>query len=230
MKLSLYKRVGWLCLLCLLGGTPAITGASEVGRGAMGKAGTMPKQCRPGKTSAEALGWRWRAGTAVRIQYLADNFEAAELTALSRAVDNWNTALAETSSGVVFLVDEEDALARRTGGFILVRRGVPRGKERVGELTFHSLFNGGVRLAITISPVVTDLEALTSLMTHELGHSLGLADCYECRRGTTAMAAFKSTNKGNDVFEPSECDRYVVAAGYLRPRDATDNLSQNRLQ
>jgi hypothetical protein len=196
----------------------------------MGKAGTIPKQCRPGKTSAEALGWRWRAGTAVRIQYLADNFDATELTALSRAVANWNAALAETSSGVVFLRDEENALASRTGGFIVVQRGIPRGKERVGELTFHSLFNGRVKLAITINPVVTDLEALTSLMTHELGHSLGLADCYECRRGTTAMAAFKSTNKGNDVFEPSECDRYVVAAGYSRGTEAASNASQNHLR
>jgi predicted Zn-dependent protease len=51
-------------------------------------------------------------------------------------------------------------------------------------------------------------------MTHEIGHSLGLADCYECRRGTTAMAAFKDKDKGNEVYEPSECDKYVVAAGY----------------
>jgi hypothetical protein len=28
------------------------------------------------------------------------------------------------------------------------------------------------------------------------------------------MAAFKDSNEGNDVFSPSECDKYVVAQGY----------------
>ena len=74
--------------------------------------------------------------------------------------------------------------------------------------------NGTASALLIISPAVTDLDALTSLMSHEIGHTLGLADCYECKRGTTTMAAFRSDNKGNDVFEPSECDRYVVASGY----------------
>jgi hypothetical protein len=106
-----------------------------------------------------------------------------------------------------------------------VQRGQPRGRERVGELSFHSIINRKVRLALTIGPTVTDLEALTSLMTHEIGHSLGLADCYECRRGTTAMSAFKGKNKGNDVFQPSECDRYVVDAGYANSVELAERLS-----
>jgi hypothetical protein len=28
------------------------------------------------------------------------------------------------------------------------------------------------------------------------------------------MSAFKESNKGNDVYEPSECDKYIVAAGF----------------
>ncbi|MBA3323532.1 MAG: hypothetical protein H0T45_19095 [Pyrinomonadaceae bacterium] len=99
-------------------------------------------------------------------------------------------------------------------------RGIPRVKKRVGETRFYALSNGVVRLTVTINPVVTDLSALTSLLTHELGHSLGLADCYGCRRGTTAMSAFKSNNQGNDVYEPSACDKYVVAAGYAGDIDA----------
>ena len=77
-----------------------------------------------------------------------------------------------------------------------------------------------MRASVMIGPAVTDLGALTSLMTHELGHSLGLADCYECKRGTTAMAAFKSDNVGNGVYEPSACDRYVVASGYASVTNA----------
>ena len=77
--------------------------------------------------------------------------------------------------------------------------------------------NGVRRVRVTISPLVTDLHALVSLMTHELGHSLGLADCYKCKRGTTTMSAFRDDNKDNQVYEPSDCDKYVVASSYSTP-------------
>lgn len=215
MRLFLYSLVVVLCLSYMLGATPAITTASEATRARSVVAAGMPKQCQPGKTSPEGLAWRWKPGTSVRVDYLKDNFSEAEEEALSRAVDNWNEALKETKSHVVFLLGGEGEGIVRDSASILVARGIPRGRERVGEIRFHSIANGMVRLTMTVSPVVTDLSALTSLMTHELGHSLGLADCYECRRGTTAMAAFKGKNKGNEVYAPSDCDIYVVASGYV---------------
>ncbi len=84
----------------------------------------------------------------------------------------------------------------------------------MGEIRLSSFANGHAHLKITVSPVVTDLDAFENMMTHEIGHSLGLADCYDCKRGTTAMSSFKDNNKGNDVFAPSPCDKYVVALGY----------------
>jgi predicted Zn-dependent protease len=178
-----------------------------------GDAATMPKQCRPGKTSTEALGWHWKPGTRVRIYYLKNNFSQVETEAFTRAVNNWNAALKEINSRIVFIAAGERENASEDNATISVQRGIPRGKDRVGQLRFYSMSNGVMRASLIISPGVTELNALTSLMIHELGHSLGLADCYECRRGTTAMAAFKDMNKGNDVYEPSECDKYVVAAG-----------------
>jgi hypothetical protein len=177
-------------------------------------AATLPKQCRPGKTSTEALGWRWKPNTHVRLYYLKGNFSRTEAEALSRAVNNWNSALREIDSRVVFLIGGERENVVEDDASITVMRGIPKGKERLGEIKFYSMSNGVNRMVVTISPVVNDLNALTSLMAHEIGHSLGLADCYGCRRGTTTMAAFKDDNKGNDVYEPSECDKYVVAAGY----------------
>ena len=219
-RLFAFSLAAILCLSQLLTATP-LTDGGGTDRAAVDTPGGMPKQCQPGKTSAGTLGWRWKPGTRVRIQYVRDNFNAEEVAAMSRAVENWNAALVDTNSDVVFSISEDEA-DNRKGARILVERGVPRGRDRVGELRLHSVFNGSVSLSLTISPVVTDLEALTSLMTHEIGHSLGLADCYECRRGTTAMSAFKSKNKGNEVFQPSECDLYVVAAGYsVRTQVAT---------
>lgn len=207
---------GLLVVVCLsdLPGTKAVVRTTDATRPRSVVASRMPKQCQPGKTSPEALGWRWKPGTSVSIDYLKNNFNEAEKEALSRAVNNWNAALADSESYVAFVISPESDGPAKDSASIQVARGIPRGRERVGEIRFHSISNGMTRLTMTINPIVTDLNALTSLMTHELGHSLGLADCYECRRGTTAMAAFKSKNKGNDVYEPSACDKYVVAAGY----------------
>ena len=210
------------CLSLALWTQPVITtaAAAAAGRtpnkesGGGAAAAGMPKQCRPGKTSTEALGWRWRPGTRVRIYYLKNNFSVDEAGAFSRAVNNWNAALKEINSRVVFTLGGEREEEAEDNASITVLRGIPKGKHRVGQLRFYSMSNGVMRATMIVSPTLTDLNALTSLMTHELGHSLGLADCYECKRGTTAMSAFKDENKGNDVFAPSECDKYVVAAGF----------------
>ena len=183
----------------------------------------MPKQCRPGKTSTEALGWRWNPSSRVKIYYLKNNFSLMEREAFSRAVDNWNRALGEIDSRIAFTLAGERETVADDDASVTVLRGIPKGKDRLGQLRFYTMSNGVMRATIIISPDVTDLNALTSLMTHEIGHSLGLADCYECRRGTTAMAAFKEKNKGNDVYQPSDCDKYVVAAGY-----ANDTNEQGR--
>jgi hypothetical protein len=212
MKLSLYSLFVVSCLSLVLWANPVVINAS--GGGAGSATAPMPRQCQPGKTSPEAFGWRWKPDAVVRVYYLKGHFKETEIAALSRAVNNWNDALKEMDNGIRFIVGGESESVVRDDASITVMRGIPAKKERLGEIRFFSTSNGVVRMIMTMRPVVTDPDALTSLMTHELGHSLGLADCYECKRGTTAMAAFKDNNKGNDVYQPSACDKYVVAAGY----------------
>lgn len=215
MKPALYSLFIVVCLSLSLLGKPVHTTAEGVGTGTPGgtAAKTMPKQCRTGKTSTEALNWRWKQGTVVRLYYLKDNFSRAEAEALSRAVNNWNEALKEIDPEVAFVVGGESEVVVRDGTSITVMRGIPSKKERVGEIKLHSRTNGRTQLVVIVSHAITETDALTSLLTHELGHTLGLADCYGCKRGTTTMSAFKG-NKGNEVYAPSECDKYMVAAGY----------------
>jgi predicted Zn-dependent protease len=166
------------------------------------------------------MGWRWKPNTRVRIYYLKDNFNQLETEAFFRAVTNWNSALKEIDSRIVFILSGERESIVEDDASVTVMRGIPKGKDRLGQLRIYSMSNGVRRATMTISPVVTDLNALTSLMAHEIGHSLGLADCYECKRGTTTMAAFKEANKGNDVYEPSECDKYIVSTAYAGETDS----------
>src|SRR5918911_2972049 len=97
MKPFLYSLFVVLCLSPLLRARPVVPPTKD--RPAVASALAMPKQCQPGKTSPEALGWRLSANTPVRVYYLKDNFTAAEKDALARAVNNWNAALEEIDSG-----------------------------------------------------------------------------------------------------------------------------------
>lgn len=208
MRPYLYGLLVITCLSLLLHAAPGTSASKSGGEAA------MPKQCRAGKTATEAFGWRWRPGARVRLYFLKDNFSREELAAFARAVGNWNTALGEIDSRVVFVDGGEREMVSEDDASVTILRGVPKGKDRLGQMKLYSMSNGVMRATMIISPAVTDPDALTSLMAHELGHSLGLGDCYGCRRGTTTMAAFKDINEGNDVYSPSECDKYVVAQGY----------------
>lgn len=215
MRSFLYSLLVVFCLSFILWtGTTSTTAAAGPVATAKRDPGAMPGQCKEGKTSTRALGWRWKSGARVKVYYLKGHFSVTETEALSRAVNNWNGAMVDTDSRIAFMVRCERESLAEDDATITVMRGIPRGKDRVGELKYYSLTNGVQYMAVVVGPDITDPNALTSLMTHEIGHSLGLADCYGCQRGTTAMAAFKDNNNGNSVYAPSECDRYVVAQGY----------------
>jgi hypothetical protein len=222
MRLCLYGLLGSYYLLLSLWAGPAASAGWPEG------AGTRPKQCRPGKTSTESYGWRWRRGARVTVSYLKGDFSGEQKAAFTHAVGNWNTALRGLGPQVVFVIGGERETVAGEDATITVMRGVPKGKHRLGQTKLYSMSNGVMRATIVISPVVTDTGALTSLMSHEVGHSLGLGDCYGCKRGTTTMAAFKGENEGNEVYAPSECDKYVVARGYANVSNSqprTDVLS-----
>lgn len=215
MKLSLYTLFIVLSLSLLLWIRPVVTDAHVASRKESG-ANSMPKQCRVGKTSTEATGWRWSLRSLVRVYYRKGDFSQAERDSLSQAVKSWNDALLETEARVRFIIGGERESLVEENASITVLRGVPKGKDRVGQILLYSLSNGALYASVTISPDIKAADALVSLMAHEIGHSLGLADCYKCERGTTTMAAFRSDTKGNDVYAPSECDKFTVAAGYSR--------------
>jgi hypothetical protein len=67
--------------------------------------------------------------------------------------------------------------------------------------------------------VIVDLrvknpDVLTNVMAHEIGHSLGLLDCYACKGNTTAMRLLKAATETNGIEGPTPCDKMAVLAAY----------------
>lgn len=159
---------------------------------------------------------RWPVGTTVRVHVAADAEAArtAQLeSALTHAIDAWNDAalygevqLARTST-----VESADAvLLFSSTAPPLDLSGCPRGgalavttfcldPQQPSRLAILPLLNGGggrVKFLITIAGVVSDDELLRRLVTHELGHVLGIAQhsprSSDLMYGGTLTTAFPS--------------------------------------
>lgn len=174
-------------------------------------------ECHTGKTSTTVNYWRWASNAQVKIYFLSSNFNDAEIAAMTQAVNNWNDALREIRSDVSFEIaglTDKIITNRHT---VTVRRVDKFEGKRLAEIQPYIISSTKLlsRAEINVGPTIKDLKALTSMMNHELGHSLGLTDCLDCERGSTAMARFRGKNKDNKLYSPSRCDKYVVAASYF---------------
>src|SRR5687768_13618255 len=107
MRLILSGLLMLIGLADLPGTRAVVRTTDDASRHRSGVASRMPQQCQPRKTSPEALGWRWKPGTSVSIDYLKNHFTEVETEALSRAVNYWNEALAGSESRVAFVVRPE---------------------------------------------------------------------------------------------------------------------------
>lgn len=175
-------------------------------------------ECYTGKTSTTIGYWRWAVGSKVKVYFL-QGFNDAEIVAMTKAFNNWNDALREINSDISFeIAGMTDRIVTVNNTITVKRTDTFIGKsKRLAEIQpyIQSRTNTLARAEINVGTSVKDLNVFTSMINHEVGHSLGLSDCVDCKGGSTAMAAFRGKNKDNKAFSPTRCDKYVVAASYF---------------
>jgi hypothetical protein len=194
--------------------------AATLGLDVPGTANSAPAlgRCVVGRNAAPIGFWTWPANSQVNVYLREPDFSADYVSAVRVAVQNWDAADSENGSNVHFIFHGLTRETRMAHGDMTITRGDVYEKQikHLALLEAHSLRSDQL---IDYALVVVDFrvknpEVLTNVMAHELGHSLGLLDCYECQSKTTAMGLMKTAGEPNGIDGPTICDKVGVQAAY----------------
>lgn len=173
--------------------------------------------CVIGHTAPAVGFWTWPANTVVTVYVREPDFTLADAAAIKIAIENWDAA-SQNGSNVHFSFQGFTREAKTSRGTLTLIRGdvYDPGSRHMAVLQARSLNdNQLVDYAIVIVDVrVKSAPVLTNITAHEIGHSLGLLDCYECSRNSTAMGLLKSARESNGIEGPTACDSERVEVAY----------------
>ncbi len=179
---------------------------------------TVMTPCRIGQ-EAPAIGfWTWAANAHVKVYIISTDFKPEEVPYVLKALQNWNSASELTGSGVKFEYQGDTKQQLSCDNCLTVMRGpvFDRTKRHATELKAFSARRDQIisYAAIIIDPGLTNLKAILDAVAHELGHNLGLLDCFTCKKKSTLMNQFKVMNVPNDMATPTACDIAQVREVY----------------
>jgi hypothetical protein len=172
---------------------------------------------------APAFGfWNWHSDARVKVYILEHNFKSDEIPYLIKPLMLWDAEWESSGSGVrLEYAGLTDAPRQCQNCLTIMRERVLSKEKRIGG-EFQAYSKQGTQLvmygAILIDAAVTNPKALTSIIAHEIGHSLGLLDCYDCKDHSTVMTKLKRMNASNDMEGPSFCDVAQVREAYKQLR------------
>ncbi len=184
--------------------------------------------CRIG-SQAPAFGfWMWAPNARVQVYVRSTDFDSEQLPYLLAALQNWNRTSEQTGSGVKFEFQGNTAQQRSCENCLTILRDrvFDKGKRHATELRAYSARDNGIitSASIIVDPLLTNPKALLNAMVHELGHNLGLLDCYTCKRKSTVMNQFDALNVSNDMESPTSCDVAQVRQAYKDPKVRNSTL------
>jgi hypothetical protein len=174
--------------------------------------------CVIGHTAAPFGFWTWPANSHVNVYLREPDFSAADAAAVRVAVENWDATAAENGSNVRFVWRGLTSETKTDRGDMTLLRGdvYDRKTKHLALLQAHSLRSDQLidYALVIVDNRVKNAEVLTNVMAHEIGHSLGLLDCYQCNKKSTAMGLLKTSNEPNGMEGPTACDKVEVLAAY----------------
>lgn len=178
--------------------------------------------CVVGRNAAPVGFWTWPANSQVNIYLREGEFSELDVVAVRVAVRNWDLSAVENGSNVRFSVHGLTRETKTAKGDLTIVRGDVYGKKlrHLALLEAHSLRADQLidYALIIVDFRVKSRDVLTNVTAHELGHSLGLLDCYKCSSKTTAMGLMKAGDESNGIEGPSACDKAGVVAAYRELR------------
>jgi hypothetical protein len=189
--------------------------------------------CRIGRDAAQIGFWTWPTNTRVKVYIVSSDFTPDQVTYLLGALKTWSSVSEMTRSGVKFEYEGDTERQLTCPNCLTILRGAvfSKAKRHATELRAFSLRNDQFinYAAIVVDPSLTNPKALRDAIAHELGHNLGLLDCYTCKRKSTVMNQLKSWNAPNDLEGPTACDIAQVKLAYeelkVRVRPSPRGLS-----
>jgi len=174
--------------------------------------------CKVGKDAPPFGFWTWTPGSTIKLFVLGTDFDASELPYLLKPAQNWNAVMAVTGSRVKFDYAGLTAAPRYCENCLTIMRGPVFDDSRRHATELKAYSSRGDQI-LTWAHIIVDLaltnpNAIANAVAHELGHSFGLLDCYNCKSKSTVMNKFKSFNQPNDMEAPTACDIAQVKASY----------------
>jgi len=207
-----YRLIGWLLVFIAFWSAPAFPQAGN----------TSASSCSVGVSAAAFGFWTWAPETRVKVYILQSDFKSEEIPFLLTPLRTWDTVWESTGSGVrLDYVGTTSAPVLCQNCLTIMRAPVFHQKTRHGsELEAHS--EQGTQIVthalMLIDPALTNPKALTNAVAHELGHSFGLLDCYNCKDHSTVMNKLKRMNDSNKMEGPTLCDIAQVRNAYKELR------------
>ena len=189
-----------------------------------GLSGTTPSQirvadCKVGSRAVATGFWTWQPDTRVYVYVLQDNFSKEEISSLRTPIQLWDAVSEATESKVRLTYAGTTLTPVECENCLTILRGnVHNDKTRHGgEIRAFGI--NGTRIihhaSIVIDPRMKTSASLKSALAHELGHSFGLKDCYDCKDRSTVMIKFSGLSLSNGVEGPTGCDVTQVRKAYI---------------
>jgi hypothetical protein len=186
------------------------------------KATVVIGPCRVGH-QAPAIGfWTWAVNARVKVHIHSEDFNAEQTSLLIAALQNWNEVSELTASGVKFEYQGDTRLELSCDNCLTIMRGpvFDKSKRHATELRVYSAHSDQIinYAVIIVDWSLTNPRAVLDAIAHELGHNMGLLDCYNCDSGSTLMGQFKAMNVPNNMERPTPCDIAQVKEAYQELR------------